>query len=118
MASRIQSIHEGWEAGDVVLFPVKYNSRNSARLKTNRNIFQILDEYIFRLPQGTLDSNFSCGKICKLVRYEAAVAEWLILAVLPIIVEHWLAGLEVHQSGEAGDVVLFPVEKSKQVRFR
>ena len=25
---------------------MKYNSRNSARLKTNRNIFQIFDEYI------------------------------------------------------------------------
>ena len=39
---------------------MKYNSRNSARLKTNRNIFQIFDKYIFRLPQGTLTQlNFS-----------------------------------------------------------
>ena len=33
---------------------MKYNSRNSARLKTNRNIFQIFDEYILCFPQGTL----------------------------------------------------------------
>ena len=33
---------------------MKYDSRNSARLITNRNIFQIFDEYIFCLPQGTL----------------------------------------------------------------
>ena len=41
---------------------MKYN-RNSARLKTNKNIFQIFDEYIFGLPQGTLTVTFFAYKI-------------------------------------------------------
>ena len=35
---------------------LKYNGRNSARFKTNRNIFQIFDEYIFVLLREHLHS--------------------------------------------------------------
>ena len=68
---------------------MKYNSRNSARLKTNMNIFQIFDEYIFRLPQGTLvlvflEEDEKLKKNWKIFLFVFHLAEFLLLYFIMI----------------------------------
>ena len=60
---------------------MKYNSGNSASLKTNRNIFQIFNEYIFRLLQGTLTQlHFYLQNITKL-RIKYTDLQFLLVSV-------------------------------------